>query len=71
MLMMMVSMDQYKITVNPTVNFFRARVKSAGFVVHIVVRSCGVKFTFYVEEYRSLGGYIFIRLDNGAFVGLI
>ena len=25
----------------------------------------------YVEEHRGLGGNIIIRLDNGAFVGLI
>ena len=57
--------------VNNYVAFWRARVRSDGLVSNMVVHSCVVKLTCYVEEPRSLGGNIIIRLDNGAFAGLI
>ena len=58
------------ITVNPSVAFWIARVRSAGLVYDIVSRVL-LKLTCYVEEHRNLGGSIISRLDNGAFVGLI
>ena len=57
------------ITVNPSVVFWSARVRSAGLVADIAIRVL-LKLTYYVEEHHSLGGSIISRLDNGAFVGL-
>ena len=68
---MLVSMGQSMMSVNPSVDFCRERVRSAGLVAAMVVRSRGVKLTCYVEEHRGLGGNIISRLDNGAFAGLI
>ena len=58
------------ITVKPSVDFWIARVSSAGLVANIVSRVL-VKLTCYVEERLILGGSIISRLDYGAFVGLI
>ena len=58
-------------SVNTSISFFSARVRSAGLFANMVVRSRGVKLTFYVEEHHVLGGNIFSRLYNGAFAGLI
>ena len=58
------------INVSPSVAFWIARVISASLIAYIVSRFL-VKLTCYVEEHRSLGGSIFSRLDNGAFVVLI
>ena len=69
--MMLVSVDQSTMAVNPSAAFCRARVISAGLVSDMVVRSRGVKLTCYVEEHHGLGGNIIIRLDNGDFAGLI
>ena len=57
--------------VNTSVTFCSARVRYDGLVVDMVVCSCGVKLTCYVEEHRGLDGNIIISLDNGAFSGLI
>ena len=57
--------------VNTSVAFSRTRLRSSGLVTDMVVCSRGVNLTFYVEEYRGLGGNIISRLDNGAFPGLI
>ena len=57
-------------SVNTSVAFCSAKVRSAGLVADIVSRIL-VKLTCYVEDHRSLGGSIISRLDNGAFVGLI
>ena len=67
--MISLSVGQYTISVNPSVAFCSARVRSAGLVANIVVVK--LKLTCYVEEHRTLGGSIISRLDNGAFVGLI
>ena len=69
--MMSVSVGRYTMAVNPSIAFCRARVRSDGLVADMVVRSCGVKLTCYVEEHRGIGGNIIRRLDNGAFAGLI
>ena len=69
--MMPVSVVQSTITVNPSVAFCRERVIFDGLVANMVVRSCGVKLTCYVEEHCGLVGNITIRLDNGEFAGLI
>ena len=65
----LLSVGRSTIAVNPSVTFCSARVRLAGLGANIVVRV--LKLTCYVEEHRSLGGSIIIRLDNGAFVGLI
>ena len=70
MSMMSVSVVLSTMSVNPSVAFCRERVKSAGLIADMVVRSHGVKLTYYVEEHRDLGGNIIISLDNGAFAGL-
>ena len=67
--MISLSVGQSTISVNPSVAFCSAKVRLAGLVADIVVLL--VKLTCYVEEHRGLGGNIIIRLDNGAFVGLI
>ena len=69
--MMSVSVGQSTMAVNTSVKFCWERVRSAGLVTDMVVRSRGVKLTCYVEEHRGLGGNIISRLDNGAFAGLI
>ena len=69
--MMLVSVGRYTMAVNPSVAFCSAMVSSAGLVAGMVVHSCGVKLTYYIEEHRGRGGKIIIRLDNGEFVGLI
>ena len=69
--MMSVSVGQSTMAVNPSVAFWRARVRSSGLVADMVVRSRVVKLTCYVEEYRGLGGNISSRLDHGASAGLI
>ena len=69
--MMLVSMGRYTMAVNPSAAFWRARVRSAGLVADMVVRSCVVKLTCDVEEHHGLGDNTIIRLDNVAFAGLI
>ena len=69
--MILVSIGQSTMTVNPSVAFWRARVRLSGLFADMVVRSCLVKLTCYVEEHRSLGGNIFSGLDHGASAGLI
>ena len=71
MLMILVSVGRSKMAVNPSVSFFRGRVRSTGLVANMVVRSRGLKLTCYVEEHFGIGGNIMSRLDNGAFVGFI
>ena len=71
MSMMLVSVVQSTMVVNPSIGFCSARVRSAGLVADMVVCSCGVNLTCYVEEQCGLGGNIIIRLDNGAFSVLI
>ena len=58
-------------SVNPSFTFFRARVRSAGLVADMVVRSRNIYLTCYVEDHRGLGGNIIGRLDHGAFAVLI
>ena len=57
--------------VNTSVAFYSARVRYAGLVANMVVRSCGVKLTCYIEEHSGLGGNILIRLDHRACAVLI
>ena len=71
MLMMLISVGRYKMAVNPSVALCRSRVTSAGLVAEMVVCSCGVKLTYYVEDHCGLDGNIIRKLDNGAFEGLI
>ena len=71
MSMMSVSVGQYMMALNPSVAFCRVRVRSTDLVADMVVRSRGVKLTWYVGDHRGLGGNIISRLDNGAFSGLI
>ena len=68
---MSVSVGQYTMVVNPSTAFFRARVRSSGLVVNMVVYSRGENLTCYIEEHRGIVGNTIIRLDNGAFLGLI
>ena len=69
--MMSVSVGRSTMAVNPSVAFWRVRVRSSGFFAKIVVRSILVKLTCYVEEHRCLGGNIISRLYNGTSTGLI
>ena len=71
MSMMLVSVGQSVMSVNTSVALCSSRVRSAGLVADMVVRSCGVKLTCYVEEHRGLGGDIISRLDKRAFASLI
>ena len=57
--------------VDPSVAFCRARVRSAGLVVDVVVHSCGLKLTCYFEEHRGICGNKISRLYHGAFSGLL
>ena len=70
-LMMSVSVGRSAMAVNPSGAFCSSRVKFARLVADMVVCSCGVMCTSYVEENRVLGGDIISRLDNGAFASLI
>ena len=70
-LMILVSVGQSTMAVNTSVDFWRARVRSASLVADMVVCSRVVKLTCFVEEHRGLGGNIISRLDNGDFSGLI
>ena len=69
--MMLVSVGQSMMAVDPSVAFWRARVSSAGLVADMFVHSFLVKLTCHVEEHLCLRGYIINRLDNGSFLGLI
>ena len=69
--MMLVLVGQSMMAVNLSIDFWRERVRSSGLVAKMVIRSLVVKLTCYVEDHRGLGGNIIIRLDNGAFTGLI
>ena len=69
--MMLISVGRSTMTVNPSVAFCRARVRSDGLVADMVVHSRGANLTCYVEEHCGIGGNIIIRLDNVAFSGLI
>ena len=69
-LIKLLSVGLSTITVNPSVSFWIARVRSAGLVADIVSRVF-LNLTCYVEDNLSLGDSILSRLDNGAFVGLI
>ena len=71
MSIILVSVGQFTIAVNPSVAFSRARVRFSGLVVDMVVRSHGVKLTCYIEDHRDLGGNIISRLDHGDFADLI
>ena len=46
-------------------------IKSIMMVSVDIVRMLWFQLEYNVEEHGSLGGSIIIRLDNGAFVGLI
>ena len=69
--MILVSVDQSTMAVNPSVAFYRARVRSSGLVASMVILSRGVKLTCNVEEHHGLGGNIISRLGDGDFSGLI
>ena len=71
MSIILVSVGQSMMAVNPSVAFSRARVRSSGLVVDMVVRSRGVNLTCYIEDHRDLGGNIIRRLDHGDFAELI
>ena len=71
MSMMLVSVGQSTMAVNPSIKFWRPRIRSASLVADMVVRVCGMKLTCYVEDKLGLSGNITRRLDNGAFAGLI
>ena len=68
---MSASVGRYTMAVNPSVAYCMARVRSAGLVANMVVRSHGVKLNCYVEYHRGLGGNIISRLYHGDFAGLI
>ena len=57
--------------INPSVAFCSTRIVSDGLVANMVVRSCGVKLSFYAEYHCGIGGKIISRLEIGVFAGLI
>ena len=69
--MILMSVVQSTMAVNPYAAFCKERVRSAGLVADIVFRSHVVKLICYVEDHHGLGGNIISSLDNGAFAGLI
>ena len=69
--MMTVSVSQSTMAVNPSVAFWRERVRFYGLVSNMVVRSRVAKLTCYAEEHRGIDGKIISWLDNGYFAGLI
>ena len=71
MSMILVSVGQSMMALNPSVKFCRARIRSSGLVVDMVFRSRGVKLTYYAKDHRGIGGTIIGSLDNWAFAGLI
>ena len=69
--MMSVSVGRSTMAVNTSIDLWRERLTFAGFVADMLVRICVVKWNWYVEEHRGLGGNTISRLDNGVFAGLI
>ena len=65
--MLLVSVGQFAMAVNPSVAFCSSRVRYAGLVADMVVHSCGVKLTYYVEEHSGIGGDIISRLYKRIF----